>query len=304
MNEKALLSAWDFAYASSGDSALITGSPNRTENRFLFQDDSGSFYVAEGYNKAKMEAQKRQNILLETFAENHLEGIYPFCRTLSGEHGTIYGDLFWQIRPYIAADAMVEQRDFGSKGDFGKLWGEFLLQMKEIFVRLPEKPAMPNAPFYMSGYMPKLFTLAERKMPSILEKLRHFENLLAPFFKWERSVQQMFAHGDYHPGNILMGEGKIKTVIDWEFTGMKFPGYDMALLIGCLGMDHPDNLASEAVVVLQDILYENHFMEEDAWEHLTEMISSTRMGWLGEWLSMGDENLVKQEMELLSILLE
>ena len=84
---------------------------------------------------------------------------------------------------------------------------------------------------------------------------------------------------------------------------MKFPGYDMALLIGCLAMDHPDNLSSPVVRALQDTLYKNSFMPDEAWEHLSEMIAATRMGWLGEWLLLDDEELVRQELELISILL-
>ena len=85
---------------------------------------------------------------------------------------------------------------------------------------------------------------------------------------------------------------------------MKFPGYDMALLIGCLAMDLPDNLSSPAVKTLLQTLYNNSFMPEDAWDQLPQMIAATRMGWLGEWLTMEDEALVRQEMALISILLK
>ena len=34
------------------------------------------------------------------------------------------------------------------------------------------------------------------------------------------------------------------------------------------------------------------------------MIAATRLGWLGEWLTLEDKALVAQELELISILLD
>lgn len=303
MLEKEILSVWNIAYAAGGDNALITGSPNRSESRFIFRADSGMFYIAEGYALHKKQAQIRQNQLLEFFAENKLPGIYPFLRTQSGAHGADYGGLFWQIRPYIPA-GNIQRTALAEREEYGDLWGDFLLKMKSVLAHADKLPPMPNAPFYMSDFFPKLLIHAERKMPTIVNRLLEFERLLVPFFKWERKADGMFAHGDFHPGNILTAEYHIKTVIDWEFAGVKFPGYDMALLIGCLAMDHPDNLASPAVTTLCRKLYSNGFMPADAWEILPQLIAAARLGWLGEWLTLEDTPLIYQEMELLSILLE
>ena len=302
MIEEEILSFWNISFAGTEDHSLITGSPNRTERRFLFRDDMGKFYIAEGYNLNKKTSQIRQNLLLEFFAENHLLAVHPFVRTQSGCHGEVIHGLFWQVRPYIPAEK-ISRHLFGTNEKYGFLWADFLLQMKKTVSGAGNLPAMPNPVFYMSDFLPELMKFAQKKIPSITGRLQEFERLLAPFFKWERKAESMFAHGDFHPGNILMENGKIKAVIDWEFTGLKFPGYDMALLIGCLAMDHPDNLSSPAVRALQDTLYKNFFMPDEAWEHLPEMIAATRMGWLGEWLLLDDEGLVRQEMELLSILL-
>ncbi|MBO5307704.1 MAG: hypothetical protein J6C40_06845 [Lentisphaeria bacterium] len=78
----------------------------------------------------------------------------------------------------------------------------------------------------------------------------------------------------------------------------------MALLIGCLAMDHPDNLFSPAVCALRNTLYANRYLPDDAWERLPQMIAATRLGWLGEWLTLEDKALVAQELELISILLD
>lgn len=302
MNEKELLSFWGLSFAERGDDLLISGSPNRTESRFLFRDGKNISYIAEGCKESKKTFRIRQNLLLEYFAANSLEGVYPFLRTLSGEHGVIFDGLFWQIRPYIAAENL-PRNVFAEKKEFGEIWGDFLLQMKEIMEKHSSAPLPQNPPFSMANFLPDLFAHAERKMPSILNVLHDFEHRLAPFFQWERKTESMFAHGDFHPGNILTENGKIKTVIDWEFAGRKFPGYDAALLIGCLAMDHPDNLFSPAVQTLQKVLYRNNFMSQEAWDHFPQMVAASRFGWLGEWLTLEEEAFVRQELTLISMLL-
>ena len=302
MNEKEIVAFWPITFDGCGDSSLITGSPNRMERRFIFHDTTGRSYIAEGYVPAKKTFQIRQNRLLEFFAGNQLAEIHPFYRTNSGGHGADIDGLFWQIRPYIPAENIL-RHTLGERSDYGILWGNFLLQMKSVIEKSPDLPPMFNPPFYMANQLPKLLQFAERKMPAITGRIREFERLLSPFFKWERKAESMFAHGDFHPGNILTGGNRIQVVIDWEFAGFKVPGYDMALMIGCLAMDHPDNLASPAVKAFQDTLYKNDFMEQEAWEYLPQMIAATRLGWLGEWLLLDDEALVYQEIALLSLLL-
>ena len=302
MNKEEIIAFWPINFAGLGENALITGSPNRSEIRFIFYDDCGISYIAEGYGLFKQQLQIRQNKLLEFFAGKQITAVHPFCRTCNGGHGAEIGGLFWQIRPYIPAEN-VPRTAFAEDPAYGILWAEFLLQMKDAIQSSNELPPMPNVPFRLPDFLPNLLAHAERSMPSIIGELNNIIKRLTPFFRWERTAGSMFAQGDYHPGNILTANGKIQAVIDWEFAGAKFPGYDMALLIGCLAMDDPGNLASPAVIALQDTLYRNNFMPESAWDFLPQMIAATRLGWLGEWLTLKDETLVRQELALFEILL-
>ena len=63
MNTADISAFWDITFAGLGEKSLITGSPNRTERRFLFGGADGRYYIAEGYNLAKKSAQIRQNLL-------------------------------------------------------------------------------------------------------------------------------------------------------------------------------------------------------------------------------------------------
>ena len=49
-NVQEILAHWPVIFSGFGDNSLIAGSPNRTENRFLFHDEEGIFYIAEGYS--------------------------------------------------------------------------------------------------------------------------------------------------------------------------------------------------------------------------------------------------------------
>ncbi len=60
------------------------------------------------------------------------------------------------------------------------------------------------------------------------------------FFTGENSIS--FCHGDLHPLNVIWGEKSIRAVIDWEFSGIKPEIYDLANMLGCLGMEDPANL--------------------------------------------------------------
>jgi thiamine kinase-like enzyme len=301
---KEVVDFWQISFAGFGDKALITGSPNRTEDRFIFRDGNGDFYIAEGYSLKKHSQQIRQNLFLEFLASNNLCGIHPFLRTKTGEHGAAVNNLFWQIRPYIPAGKF-QREELAGKAENGIIWADFLLNMKNIVERSGNQPTVSAAPFYMSEFFPMLLNFAEIKKPAIVKQLLEFgKNQFAHFFEWEKRTAGFIAHGDFHPGNILMDGGKIAAVIDWEFSGIKFPGYDMALLIGCLAMDHPLNLDSPAVRAFQDTLYRNKFISDECWEQLTLMIAATRLGWLGEWLLLDEDALVDQEMTLLSILLD
>ena len=113
----------------------------------------------------------------------------------------------------------------------------------------------------------------------------------------------MFAHGDFHPGNILVHENRLSAVIDWEFCGWKPAGYDLALLLGCLGMDNLRWLSEGATVEMQNALYRQNYMPEKAWEMLPFSIAAVRLGWLGEWLDLGDQEMIKRELEFISFLL-
>jgi hypothetical protein len=62
-------------------------------------------------------------------------------------------------------------------------------------------------------------------------------------------------------------------------------------------------LSEGATVDMQNALYQSGYMPRKAWEMLTVTIAAVRLGWLGEWLDLGDMAMVKREVDFINYLL-
>ena len=45
-------------------------------------------------------------------------------------------------------------------------------------------------------------------------------------------------------------------------------------------------------------------MPELSWENLTRLISAIRLGWLGEWIDLGEHDLAEKELQYINFLLD
>ncbi len=278
------------------DNVALNGSPNRTVTRFALEA-AGRRFIAEGFAASKQVKQARQLAALEFFQARGLPGIHPFLRTPDGAPGVADEKLFWQLRPYVDCDPLPREQ-LGVEADFARIWGDFLLALKRVGED-PAVPELPNDRFFFAGYIPTLRDFVGRKLPEFQADLAEICEQLHPFLRLEFDYPAMLAHGDFHPGNLLLAHGEISAVIDWEFLGRKSAGYDLALLIGCLGMDDPAWLTGVTVRSLIHRLREADYLPEIAWEHLPELVVATRLGWLGEWVDLGERDLAAQEIALI-----
>ena len=99
-NVQEILSHWPVIFSGFGDNSLIAGSPNRTENRFLFHDEEGIFYIAEGYSPRKQQYQIQQNRLLEFLAENLVPGIR--CVLHRSSQNSLFGQVAGPFQEIIS----------------------------------------------------------------------------------------------------------------------------------------------------------------------------------------------------------
>jgi len=127
-----------------------------------------------------------------------------------------------------------------------------------------------------------------------------WKRIFCPFMKNCRA----FCHGDYHPMNIIWSTDGIRCVIDWEFCGLKSELYDVANLIGCIGMENPRSLAGGLVGHFIDRMKRSGIMSQISWRYLTEFIIALRFAWLAEWLRRKDRNMIRLERDYMKLLMD
>ena len=106
---------------------------------------------------------------------------------------------------------------------------------------------------------------------------------------------------DYEKNNIILG---YKAVIDWEFCGRKPPAYDMANLLGCLGMDDPAFLTGPMAMEFLRTLQEAEFLEPRDSHFLPDQIAALRFAWMREWVARKDMAMITQELDFLWLILD
>jgi len=160
-------------------------------------------------------------------------------------------------------------------------------------------------PFQLQRFLIDLFRKLERFEADLYLRLKPERVFLERhFFAAAESMPIGFCHGDFHPMNILWGEHLINAVIDWEFCGYKSEIYDMALMIGCAGMEEPSSLTLDMVCEFLRRLRSSGRFSYYHWEVLFPFVLAVRWAWLSEWLCGGDREMIELETIYMRMLLE
>ena len=99
------------------------------------------------------------------------------------------------------------------------------------------------------------------------------------------------------------GDQEIRSVIDWEFAGIKPEIYDLANMVGCLGIEHPSSLARDLVTGLIARLRAADLFSDICWGHFIEFIVALRFAWLSEWLRKDDREMIGLELAYMDLLI-
>ncbi len=113
-----------------------------------------------------------------------------------------------------------------------------------------------------------------------------------------------FCHGDYHPLNIIWSTNDIKCVIDWEFCGFKSELYDVANLIGCIGVEDPQSLLGELVKSFIARMNKSGIISKISWKYLLDFIVALRFAWMAEWLRRNDKEMIRLELDYMRLLID
>jgi homoserine kinase type II len=210
---------------------------------------------------------------------------------------------YWQIAPYLRG-LDVPRPGWIHEDWRGELLADFMITLRACSGRIPRQR---HGVFSIAAFARDLAERIGRRdrrqrHPPLLSRLAPALELLDEFALVHDSLPLAFCHGDLHPLNVIWGLHGIKAVIDWEFCGHKVELYDVANLIGCAGIEHPEGLRGKLVLALIKRLRETGIIAEYSWVHLHELVIALRFAWLSEWLRSDDEEMVEMETELIGIL--
>jgi homoserine kinase type II len=147
----------------------------------------------------------------------------------------------------------------------------------------------PGGLFSIAEFASELMGKLNRHDPATARAVQPaFRDLEERFFPAHARLPVAFCHGDAHPLNVIWGDGEIRGVIDWEFSGIKPEIYDAALVVGCIGMEDPESLAGPLVKAFLDELRAAGCFDASGFAVLPEFVLALRFAWLSDWLRKKD----------------
>lgn len=294
-----VLKLWGLSLKDIHKEINIEGSPERTEYRVVCEDDLGDLYIAEKIPRDSFDRKKRIALTLDFLKEKGLKRIEPCKRNLKGEFISEHKHCFWQIVNYVNG-VDLPRPDYVFDKWRGSQLAEFYIDLKARSVGLPYFDS--SEVFSVKDYIYDLIKTIKENKPEMFYRLSPVIAFLEKdFMKKHGSFPVAFCHGDYHMLNMVWGEDQINAVIDWEFSGLKPEIYDVANMIGCLGIEHPNSLTNELVVEFLSKLKAAGLFSDISWKYLLEFVVAQRFAWLSEWLRKDD--LEMQDLEEYYIML-
>jgi homoserine kinase type II len=293
-----ILQHWNLKFQKLRNDLSIAGSPERCLDRTVIEEKSDRLFILEEISHRNAIRKEEIAGTLSTLSRQGLPTVHPYILNTAGQFITEHNHRFWSVRPYIEG-TILQRPDYVEDGWRGKSAAAFLkdLKAKSDFIPTGNTPPFSIVAF-ISDFLDRMESHNEELIPRIAP-IREF--LDREFFAYHDRLATAFCHGDYHPVNIVWSENAILSVIDWEFSGFKPELYDMALMIGCIGMEDPTALTGP--FVQQFIHGLAHVYSPFSLHYLFEFVLAVRFAWLSEWLRNNDKEMVDLEMDYMSLLL-
>jgi homoserine kinase type II len=239
---------------------------------------------------------------LEFLSEKGLTRITPYLSDSEGKHIQTHDRALWQLAPFVQG-VPLDRHTYLHEDWRAEVLSRFLIELGEKSRGIPFYP--PEERFSLRDYIEVLVRRIEKHAAELMPRIRPALAFLERDFKGVHDRLPVgFCHGDYHPLNIIWGDREIRSVIDWEFTGMKPEIYDLANMVGCLGMEHPTSLTGDLVVNLISRLKAAGIFSDISWDHFHEFVVAIRFAWLSEWLRKEDREMVDLELEYMDLLIQ
>jgi homoserine kinase type II len=295
-----IASLWGISPAAVDRTQFPDGSPERTLFRTVIEDDRGKPFILEKIPSAALYTKLRIIRTLAFLAGRGLAGIVPYCTDSGGEAIRQYGDGLWQLAPYIPGIPL-DRETYLYEGWRADFLARFLIDLHAKSQGIPF--FAPGEVFSLKDYIHTLAATIACRAPELSPRLDPVLTFLEQgFMEAHDRLPVGFCHGDYHPLNVVWGEQGIRAVIDWEFTGFKPEIYDLANLVGCLGVEHPSSLVGDLVTGLIVRLRDAGLYGKPSWAHFPAFVVALRFAWLSEWLRKNDAEMIDLELDYLDLL--
>jgi homoserine kinase type II len=240
--------------------------------------------------------------LLTHLSNEQFEHALPYIATPDGAfHVDDEGGL-WQLLPFIDGVSLDRPRYV-----FDEWRGP---HMARCLAHLRQATAGFTVPgsrdfFSITDYITDMADSISRHNPELATPLSPILTYLKrSFFNTHDTLPTTLCHGDFHPLNIIWRSDGIHTLIDWEFFGLKPEGYDVANMLGCLGMEDPGGLSRGMALSFLEELKSRDFLRPESLRSLLDLTLAVRFAWLSEWLRKKDTEMIELELTYMYLLME
>lgn len=280
----------------------LHGSSERSLFRTAIEDMAGDVFVLECIDPMQRPHKQLISEVLKALHGNGLGKVFPCLETTAGDVLVYEAGSWWQAAPYITGTPL-NRPDYIQDSKKGAALAGFLNDLAGHARRVPHTCKMPL--FSLQRYILKLEKDMIRHDPPVADQFAGmFSFLRQAFLDIYDTLPMRFCHGDYHPLNIVWQDHDIAAVIDWEFCGFKPDIYDVANLVGCIGMEHPSGLTGGLVMEFIRQMKQKAAISPQSWRVLVEFVIALRLAWLAEWLRNKDGEMIDLEAVYMQMLLD
>lgn len=301
-NYKYITKQWNIEFQKERYNLNISGSPERTDYRIVIQDLNNDLFILEKISEDLYKHKLMISKTLEYLNRKGLKKIQPYLKNNHQEYISEINNEYWQIIPYIQNNPL-ERPDYVFDKWRGIILADFLSDLwgysKNISFFNKKNP------FDLKQYILEMIRKMEKYNKNELKKLKECIKFIEhDFLNIYYDIPILFCHGDYHPLNIIWSKNNIRSVIDWEFLGYKSEIYDIANLLGCIGIEEPTSLINNLAGSFISKIKESNILSNISFEYLIEFIIALRFAWLAEWFRKKDNEMINLEIRYMNLLIE
>ncbi len=297
-----VLRLWGIQLKKIREDIPIAGSPDRCLFRVVAEDREGKLYILEKLAPEFIPHKKKIAQALTFLREKGLIEVRSYLPLGEEKYIATWQNHYWQVSPYVDGISL-DRPDYAFEGWRGPVLAGFLIDLweKSEDVFFFDKSQAFSIISFNRDFLDKI----KSREPELYGRIRPAANFLEQgFVSAHENLPVRFCHGDFHPLNVIWSVNGINAVIDWEFLGYKPEIYDVAMMIGCLGMEKPQSLTGDLVFEFVKRLKESGLIAEKSWSCLFEFVLALRFAWLSDWLKRSDPEMVDLEAVYIQLLLD